>query len=68
MDSGFKLRLKVEYSQLNFKINSLNSFINANLIDNSIGDELDLLIKQLAYMKDYQGVLAKRCKLHGIEI
>lgn len=60
--------MKVEYSQLNSRCVSLNSYI-LNIKDGEITQqELKLLKQQFGYMTKYRDALAARCRINNVEI
>lgn len=64
---SYEVRMKVEFSQLNFKIDKLDSFLRAQEISQTVDDEeLSLLTRQVKHMKSYRDVLLQRCKIHHI--
>lgn len=63
-----KASMKVEYSQLNLRCQSLNYLINSTSF-NEIDDEEKALLKiQYKYMTEYLSILGKRCRMHNINI
>lgn len=65
----FEVRMIVEFSQLDSRIEKLDSFIVKQGISPTVDSvELDLLNQQLALMKQYREILATRCKSHNITI
>lgn len=65
----FKISMKVEYSQLNRRVQSLQDFLNKQSIHQTIDfDEIDNLKKQLEAMVTYRDILYTRCVKYKIEI
>lgn len=65
-----KTAVRVEYSQLNSRIDSLKSSIfNAeNGIDSSTEEEITMANLQLKYMELYKKALLSRCSIYKISI
>lgn len=62
----YKIRMKVEYSQLKQRVDKLNSFLSReNDIDET---EIDLLLQQFNHMSKYLEILRIRCEKHKVEI
>lgn len=67
---GWKVRLKVEYSQLESRVSRLQLaiFKAKNEVTMLSKDDVDLLELQLGHMENYLQVLRKRCVKYGVEI
>lgn len=63
---GFQVRLKVEYSQLNSRINALKVRLDSSADIEQ--EEIDLMKKQLSYMEKYARVLLQRCNRNNVII
>lgn len=64
---AFEIRMQVEFSQLNYKLQKLDSFLRQQEVSQKVDDvELALLKQQLVHMKNYRDVLLQRCKIHHI--
>lgn len=63
---SYKIRMKVEYSQLKQRVDKLNSFLSReNDIDET---EIDLLSQQFNHMSKYLEILRIRCEKNKVEI
>ena len=66
---GFKIRMKVEYSQLKSRVDSLDLFVTKQSKEQTVSDdELTILHNQLISMQNYLSYLKQRCIMHDVEI
>lgn len=65
---SYKIRMKVEFSQLEQRLDSLVKFTESSKFSTLNEDQANLLIEQLGGMRVYYNALKKRCKNENIDI
>ena len=62
----YKDRMKMEHYELNERANKLSSFFQTAIFGNLPDEKKELMREQLRVMREYLGILGKRCELEGI--
>ncbi len=66
MDTTYQDRLKIEYEELNKKIEKLEAFIKGDIYKTlEFGEQLDMK-EQLSVMQNYSRILLRRLKRKGL--
>lgn len=66
MDTTYQDRLKIEYEELNKKIEKLETFIKGDIYKTlEFGEQLDMK-EQLSVMQNYSRILLRRLKRKGL--
>ena len=58
--------MKMEHYELNERCNKLGSFFQTAVFGNLSDEKKELMREQLRVMREYLGILGKRCELEGI--
>ena len=61
-------RMKMEHYELNERANKLSSFFQTAIFGNLPDEKKELMREQLRVMREYLGILGKRCELEGIRL
>lgn len=64
--ADYKDRMKAEHYELNERANKLSSFFQTAVFGNLPDEKKELMREQLRAMREYLGILGKRCELEGI--
>ena len=64
--ADYKDRMRVEYYDLNERWNKLGAFFQTAIFGNLPDEKKELMREQLRVMREYLGILGKRCELEGI--
>lgn len=67
-DADYQDRMKTEHYELNERCNKLGSFFQTAVFGNLSDEKKELMREQLRVMREYLGILGKRCELEGIEL
>lgn len=62
----YKDRIRAEHYELNERANRLSSFFQTAIFGNLSDEKKELMREQLRVMREYLGILGKRCELEGI--
>ena len=65
-DTDYRDRMKAEHYELNERVNKLGSFFQTATFGNLPDEKKKLMREQLRVMREYLGILGKRCELEGI--
>ena len=65
-DTDYRDRMRSEHYELNERANKLSSFFQTAIFGNLPDEKKELMREQLRAMREYLGILGKRCELEGI--
>lgn len=65
-DIDYRDRMRSEHYELNERANKLSSFFQTAIFGNLPDEKKELMREQLRAMREYLGILGKRCELEGI--
>ena len=65
-DTDYRDRMRSEHYELNERANKLSSFFQTAIFGNLPDEKKELMREQLRVMREYLGILGKRCELEGI--
>ena len=66
VDTYYRDRMRSEHYELNERANKLSSFFQTAIFGNLPDEKKELMREQLRAMREYLGILGKRCELEGI--
>lgn len=66
--ADYKDRMRAEHYELNERANKLSSFFQTAIFGNLPDEKKELMREQLRVMREYLGILGKRCELEGIRL